>query len=411
MIVLHTSDWHLGRQLFGKKREAEFDAFLNWLLQTLDEQRVDVLLVAGDVFDSSVPGHRAQSQYYRFLCRVAGTHCRHVVVIAGNHDSPSFIDAPKELLHALDVHVIGEARSNPADEVVVLNDPSGAPEAIACAVPYLRDRDLRTVEADESLSDKDDKLRAGVRQHYDSVAEQAVRLRAELGGHIPIIGMGHLFAAGGQVTEGDGVRDLYVGNLGHIHASHFPTQFDYLALGHLHGAQRVGGTEHIRYSGAPLAMGFNESQHNKVVLLVEFSGREMQIQPLNVPIFQPLECVRGDWPDIAARLQHLKQSAKPIWLEVVYDGANVMGDLRDQVEALVADSQLEVLRIRNQRSLAQVQALAGCGEVENLSDLDEYSVFERCLDAHEVPPEQRAELINSYREILREVYEEDPLAQ
>ena len=107
MKILHTSDWHLGRSLYGRKRYEEFSSFLDWLAQTIEEEKVDALLVAGDVFDNSTPSNRAQELYYRFLCRVAASCCRHVVVIAGNHDSPSFLNVPKELLRALNVYVVG----------------------------------------------------------------------------------------------------------------------------------------------------------------------------------------------------------------------------------------------------------------------------------------------------------------
>ena len=96
MKILHTSDWHLGRSLYGKKRYDEFSEFLDWLGKTIEEECIDLLLVAGDIFDTSTPSNRAQKLYYRFLCRVAGSCCRHIVVIAGNHDSPSFLNAPKE---------------------------------------------------------------------------------------------------------------------------------------------------------------------------------------------------------------------------------------------------------------------------------------------------------------------------
>jgi len=120
MKILHTSDWHLGRSLYGKKRYDEFSAFLDWLAETIEEQGIDALLIAGDVFDTSTPSNRAQALYYRFLCRVATSCCRHVVVIAGNHDSPSFLNAPRELLRALDVHVVGATTENLEDEVIVL---------------------------------------------------------------------------------------------------------------------------------------------------------------------------------------------------------------------------------------------------------------------------------------------------
>lgn len=141
MRVLHTSDWHIGRTLYGRKRYEEFESFLTWLAEMIQEKSIVALLVAGDVFDTSTPSNRAQELYYRFLCQVATSSCRHVFVIAGNHDSPSFLNAPKEFLKALDVHVVGSSTESSEDEVLVLCNEKNAPELIVCAVPYLRDRD------------------------------------------------------------------------------------------------------------------------------------------------------------------------------------------------------------------------------------------------------------------------------
>ena len=144
MKIIHTADWHIGRSLYGRKRYGEFEAFLDWLAECIRSQQADALLVAGDVFDNSTPSHRAQELYYRFLCRVSDAGCRHVVITAGNHDSPSFLNAPRELLRYLNVHVVGCATEAPADEVLVLRDAQGKAELVVCAVPYLRDREIRT---------------------------------------------------------------------------------------------------------------------------------------------------------------------------------------------------------------------------------------------------------------------------
>ena len=268
MKILHTSDWHLGRTLYGRKRYEEFEAFLAWLAETIQQNEIDALLVAGDVFDTSAPSNRAQELYYRFLCRIAASSCRHVVVIAGNHDSPSFLNAPRELLKVLDVHVIGSASEVPEDEVLALRNELDAPELIVCAVPYLRDRDIRVSEAGESVEDKERKLIDGIRNHYAVVAALAEQKREELGVDIPIVAMGHLFTAGGQTVDGDGVRELYVGSLAHVTAGIFPACFNYLALGHLHIPQKVSGSETIRYSGSPLPMGFGEAKQWKSVCQV-----------------------------------------------------------------------------------------------------------------------------------------------
>lgn len=434
MKILHTSDWHLGRSLFGRKRDAEFAAFLNWLAETIEQQGIDALLVAGDVFDSSAPSHRAQELYYRFLCRIAGSACRHLVLIAGNHDSPSFLNAPKELLRALDVHVVGAVPEDLEDEVIVLKDPAGAPELIVCATPYLRDRDIRQVEAGETVEDKDRKLLEGIRVHYAKVAELAEAQRQASGGTPPIVGMGHLFTAGGQTIEGDGVRELYVGSLAHVSAGIFPESFDYLALGHLHVPQRVGGSERIRYSGSPLPMGFGEAGQQKSVCVVEFgpnSNREGGLQPhgpaqdaprqtpppaddvsgpaaiatqvrlLEIPVFQRLERIRGDWETISARLAELSTANQSIWLEVAYEGEALMSDLRERLEQAAAGGFLEILRVKNSRVMRNI--LERAHPEETLDDLNPNQVFERCLEARGVGEDQRAELRRSYAEILDQV--------
>jgi len=407
--LLHTSDWHIGRTLYGRKRYEEFEAFLSWLAETIQQNEIDALLVAGDVFDTSAPSNRAQELYYRFLCRVAASSCRHVVVVAGNHDSPSFLNAPKELLKALDVHVVGSSTASPEDEVLVLCNEQDAPELIVCAVPYLRDRDIRVAEAGESVEDKERKLIDGIRTHYAAVAALAEQKREELGADIPIVGTGHLFTAGGQTVDGDGVRELYVGSLAHVTAGIFPACFNYLALGHLHVPQKVNGSETIRYSGSPLPMGFGEARQQKSVCQVEFHSTAASVQLIDVPVFQKLERVKGDWDGISNRILELSATDSQGWLEVIYDGTEVIGDLRERLEAAMSGTQMEILRIKNNRIIDRV--LGQIHEEETLDDLNVNDVFERCLAVHEVPEDQRPELLRAYQETVSSLYEDDVQAE
>ena len=409
MRVLHTSDWHIGRTLYGRKRYEEFEAFLTWLAETIRQNEIDALLVAGDVFDTSAPSNRAQELYYRFLCRVAASSCRHVVVVAGNHDSPSFLNAPKELLKALDVHVVGSSTSSPEDEVLVLRNERDAPELIVCAVPYLRDRDIRVAEAGESVEDKERKLIDGIRTHYAAVAALAEQKREEFGADIPIVGTGHLFTAGGQTVDGDGVRELYVGSLAHVTAGIFPACFNYLALGHLHVPQKVSGSETIRYSGSPLPMGFGEAKQQKSVCQIEFHSTAASVQLIDVPVFQRLERVKGDWDGISNLILELSATDSQGWLEVIYDGTEVIGDLRERLEAAISGTQMEILRIKNNRIIDRV--LGQIHEEETLDDLNVNDVFERCLAVHDVPEEQRPELLRAYQETVSSLYEDDVQAE
>ena len=414
MKILHTSDWHIGRTLYGRKRYEEFDSFLTWLAETIQQNEIDALLVAGDVFDTSAPSNRAQELYYRFLCRVAASSCRHVVVIAGNHDSPSFLNAPRELLKALNVHVVGSSSESLEDEVLVLRSELNAPELIVCAVPYLRDKDIRVAEAGESVEDKERKLLAGIRSHYAEVAAFAEQKREELGVDIPIVAMGHLFTAGGQTIDGDGVRELYVGSLAHVTAGIFPASFDYLALGHLHVPQKVNGLETIRYSGSPLPMGFGEAKQQKSVCLVVFNhekgqGKPPSVQLIDVPVFQKLERVKGDWESISSRMLELSATDFQGWVEVIYEGEEVIGDLRERLETAVSGTGVEILRIKNNRIIDHV--LGQIHEEETLDDLDVNDVFERCLAVHEVPEDQRPELLRAYQETVSSLYEDDVKAE
>jgi exonuclease SbcD len=408
MRILHTADWHLGRTLYHKTRYEEFRQFLDWLLEAVQQHAIDVLIVAGDVFDTTAPSNRAQELYYGFLSLLSKTCCRHVVIIAGNHDSPTFLEAPRKLLKSFDVHVIGNVPDPIEEEVILLRDRNGDPELIVCAVPYLRDRDVRKSEAGESLDAKEKKLREGIESHYAKVAAAAVRLRDSLPARIPIVAMGHLFTAGGATVEGDGVRSLYVGNLAHVESQIFPPCLDYVALGHLHVPQTVGSSETIRYSGSPIPMGFGEAGQKKSVCIVDWRNGTQTIELLEVPLFQRLVQIKGDWPEIEAHLDSLIQTSESMWLEVVYQGSEPMPDLRERVEKRLEGTSLESLRNINFQQHAQTLALEN--PAENLKELDEREVFQRCLIRSKVPEEQWNDLKAAYQEIMTQYHEEDPQA-
>ena len=409
MKVLHTSDWHIGRTLCGRKRYNEFESFLSWLVETIQKERVDVLLIAGDVFDTCAPSNRAQELYYRFLYNAAASSCRHIVIIAGNHDSPSFLNAPKDLLRALNVYVIGAAPENREDEVLALTNDEGSLELIVCAVPYLRDRDIRVSESGESVEVKEKKLIEGIRNHYAEVVAIAEQKRQGLDCEIPVIAMGHLFTAGAQTVEGDGVRELYVGTLAHVVSEIFPDSLNYLALGHLHIPQKVNGSETLRYSGSPLPMGFGEAKQEKSVCLVTFSGIHAEVKLVSVPVFQRLERIKGKWEELSTRILELSTNHSQTWLEVVYEGEEVIGDLRERLEEAVSGSEMEILRVTNNRIIDQV--LKQFQYDETLDDLDVNDVFDRCLSVHNVPEDQRPELRRAYQEAVASFYEKDLRAE
>ena len=322
--ILHTSDWHLGRRLYGRLRYEEFEAFLQWLEDTISTQQVDILIVAGDIFDTMTPSNKAQALYYEFLGKVSKSCCQHVVIVAGNHDSPTFLDAPSNVLKFLNVHVIGTACDDLDDEVLVLGDDNNNPHCIIAAVPYLRDRDVRSSSAGESADSKDANVIKGIRAHYDEVASIAKGQQAELikihQRHIPIIATGHLFAANGKTTDDDGVRELYVGSLGKISADMFDEGFDYVALGHLHVPQRVGGRDSIRYSGSPIAMGFGEARQQKQVLLIQFGAIDNEILELETTSDNAV-------PQLSSTITKVERSVEKTAKKIASQATTYMDDL------------------------------------------------------------------------------------
>jgi exonuclease SbcD len=210
-------------------------------------------------------------------------------------------------------------------------------------------------------------------------------------------------------VDGDGVRELYVGSLARVGADVFPQSIDYVALGHLHVPQAVAGREAVRYSGSPLPMGFGEAGQQEAVLLVELEHGPPKVSPVQVPRFQELARLQGGLQDIFKRIEELKTAGSRAWLELIYDGAEIVADLGAQLEAAVAGSRLEILRIKNARAVERVLTSVESGDT--LEQLDVHEVFNRCMDTFAVPEAQQPELLDTYGRALSALYEEDPRAE
>lgn len=409
MKILHSSDWHLGSSLYGQKRYEEFEAFLKWLAKLIQDEQIDILLVAGDIFDTSTPSNRALGLYYQFLNTVIAIPGLQIIITAGNHDSPSLINAPQQLLKQLHIHVFGSIPESHEDEVVVINDDRGQPSLIVCAVPYLRDRDIRLSEPGESIEDKTRKLENGIHNHYRQVFEIAKAKRDELSVDIPIVAMGHLFVSGGRTVDGDGVRELYVGNLARIRAENLCDGIDYLALGHLHVPQTISGNDTIRYCGSPISLGFGEANQQKEVVIVDFESRVPAIRTIPVPKFLDIRTLNGDISTIEIEIEALLKLDHPVWIEVIFSGTLTASTVQTHLRELTDGTNIVLLRTRPKDS----------GNVEfnpedegtSLKDLSVMDIFQCCLDAKNIPSEDRQEVMHAFSEILHEMNEEDTIAE
>lgn len=398
MRLLHTSDWHLGKRLFDKERYDVFEKFLTWLLGTIRKERVDTLIVAGDIFDTAVPTNKSLRHYYDFLSRLTGSGCRHVVIVSGNHDSPTLLEAPKEILASLGVHVIGGAE-NPENEVIELKDSSGKLEGVVCAVPFLRERDILRLKDDSTLS-RSEEIQLAVENHYKNVVKKAIdKMGAK---RVPLIATGHLFTVGSP--KGEDVNELYIGATGAVPVSIFPSEIDYLALGHIHRAYSIGGDKTRNYCGAPISFTFEEANLEKLVRLVDFEPDEIKVTDIPVPKFDKLVSVQGSQTEITAKLKELIAQDKKILVEVIHtgktDAINLTGEVADQTSG----TKIEVLRIFDETKKAN--CLANDAEEMEIGELTWENVFEKKLKNETFEGEvSEEELWNAYRNAYFQISE------
>lgn len=396
MKILHTSDWHLGRTLYSKKeRQNEHSAFLNWLLTTIKENAIDVLLIAGDVFDTASPSSSSQKMYYDFLVQVRNSECKNVVVVGGNHDSPSFLNAPRDILAALNVSVIGNATENIEDEIISIEDGAKNPVMIVCAVPFLRERDISRFAEKENYADRSKRINESIKKHYETIAKLAEKRKKDSKKNLPIVAMGHLSVVGGKRNEDDGVRETYIGNVEAISSDIFPETFDYVALGHYHIPSVI--KNHIRYCGSPIPMGFGEAGQKKCVYIIDFKD-EKTIQTIEIPNFQRLESIVGDKEFIAERLTELRKENISVWVEIIYKGEAIFPDFSAWINEQTANTNIEVLKLQNRQYLNNV--LTTDDTINSLEELNVFDVFDTLLAKSTLPEAQKNELKATYKEVV-----------
>ena len=404
MKFIHTSDWHLGQSFMNKSREREHRAFLTWLLEQIASQSVDALIVAGDIFDSATPPSYARTLYFDFITALKQAGCPQVIIVGGNHDSVAVLNEAKELLKFLNITVIGGAEEELDNEVCLIRNTKQEPVGVVCAVPYLRDRNVRKSVAGESVEQKQQALRQGISGHYSAVYEKA-KVSSQKYNDLPIIATGHLTTAGSDLTEG--VRKLYVGTLEHYDCSDFPS-FDYIALGHLHKKQIMGKNNQIRYCGSPIPLSFMEANFDRTVNLVEVDyGKTPTVTELVVPTTQKLKTIEGSLEEVMTKIADLKfddlAEDEKIWLEVVIKSTGLDGDLTEKLNTVTEDKPLELLRIK--RKLQVKESETSQTQKVQLHQMNPEEVFEIRLASEELDEDKKAQLSTLFQQVYSSVQE------
>ena len=419
MLILHTSDWHLGSEMEGRRRIDESAALLHHLIKTIQRENVNTLLVSGDVFDSHAPSNQATRQYYDFLKELH--QCKsieNVVIIAGNHDSPSYLEAPAGLLELLNIHVIGTINENELEREVVPLKEDGNIKAVVCAVPYLISPGL----PGKTQAEQDAAYEQFVVNHYRRVVDLAKTKYPD----VPLIAMGHFFAVGGKGSDDTVLR----GNLHSIHVEALPLgDIQYFALGHLHKPQIVNGLQHVRYAGSLMKMSFAECEKEKEFVLWETDQPDVfRTQPItvqDVPEISEMALLEGDVEKLEKDLLELKSkrlqqnSDKPLWIAINNTGA-FYPDLKNHLTTLLGDdSPLDIVVCKNQALNPQLAHFAKSGR--KLQEMTPEKLFDEFLEGQSRPTEENGEPLISaddrqwYKlkllEALRACEEDDQNAQ
>ena len=418
MKILHTSDWHLDCRLYDRRRSDEHQAFLNWLCQTVIDREIDVLIVSGDVYDNRTPTLESQLMYNQFLVQLykdslsGKSRCRQVIITAGNHDSAAFLETSKQILQFFNITVVAKE-----PELVVVppagnGEPNDLPALIA-AIPFLSDMELRKSVDGENAAERTSHLMEGIRDVYQSFAQQAEEKKQELlqnSPFVPVIATGHLFTQGASSLGADGgERDIYVGTLEKFPAGDFPDAFDYIALGHLHVPQAVGGQERIQYSGSPIPVGFGEAKQTKRVVEVEWTADGKQaVTSIEVPCYQKLVQISEKEKSVieqkvAQLISDCQQNEKDVWLEIIYRGSEAPGMFNQKLENLLANSKVALLAFKWDRT--RDAGISRQFKGETLRSLNPVDVFQRTLISQKVPEKEREDLLIMYKIILEQVNE------
>jgi exonuclease SbcD len=366
MKILHTADWHLGQLFHEFDRSFEHEQFLNWLLETISQEEIEVLLVSGDVFDISNPAAASIRMFYSFLQKATATNPQlQIVITAGNHDSASRLEAPKPLLESSKIHIVGTVEKNADGSInyeklsIPLRNKSGEIQTWCLAIPFLRMGDYPMVDKAEN----------------------------------PYV---------------EGVAALYQNAFAFANSKKTAQQ-TIIAMGHLHTqqAQRIGGTEHIRYSGSPLPMSFSERHYKHQVVIFQLQDEISNLKTVEIPVTLPLLQIPvkpAPLEEVLAELHQLKEkdNDEPApYLEVQVLLAEPEPGLRHKIETALVGKNIKLARIqphypkKNARSSDTISK-------ELLTELQPVDVFIRSYQSKynsEVP----AHLMALFQQTLNEV--------
>jgi exonuclease SbcD len=402
MKILVTADWHIGKRLHNEDLTEDMNLFFEWLLEQIKLNDVKYLLVAGDIFDNNNPSNESTRIYYAFLRKLSALNCK-AIITAGNHDSPSFIDVPKDLLSEFDISVFGIFPGvDRLDEIFVpLKNDSGEVVAVVAAIPFLQDRFVRQVGEGEGAREIAEKIKQGMKSLFAQIGA-ALHVSYPV---IPKIGMAHLHAQGAQISEAE--REIQIGNQEGISANDLD-QFDYLALGHIHTGQTVLKGK-IQYASSPISLGFSENRYQHKVVMLEIENNQIKESEIPVIKNRSLYQLKGTMTEVEEHVKLLKNKYKlQMLLDVLIEEDNYDPRVNDKLneikENLAVKNEIKIINTRihfKDKTATRFSSKFDTNELNNLNPID---VFKSRINGRS--EEEQTKLIELFSAILADTTQE-----
>lgn len=397
--ILHTADWHIGKRLYKKSLDEDIVLFFEWMVSVIKEEGIDVLVVAGDIFDSANPSHASRKVYYDVLHKLIETKVR-VIITSGNHDSPTNLSASSDILKMLDIHVVGGVGESPEDEIIFYKKENE--RVVFAAVPFLRDKDLRREDQLDDPNSRIEQIRQGIVDHYTSLRDY---ISSKYHGNFTTVGIGHLYLQSASTSDSE--RDIQLGNQAGIKSTQLSDLFDYAALGHIHRPQSFDEGK-IRYSGSPVVLSFSEREDQKQVVLVEVEKGKLKTTVIPIPSFRKMKKISGDFDTVRTKLQQGFSLSTPLQsyveVEVVEKEHSIaliqeINDFLDQQD----NSNFTILkeRISFENSPRSLSQQIGATQINDLKPIE---VLNKKLEYETYPDKVKEEIKDAFNQILEEAY-------
>lgn len=398
MKILHTSDWHIGKQLLKNDLSEDLELFFTWLIAYIKSENINVLLVSGDIFDQANPSQAAYKQYYDLLKNLINLDCK-IILTGGNHDSATVLNAPAELLKAFDISVIGGATDEVGDMFVTVEKDNQ--KLVVAAIPFLKDRDIRKSAAGESYATKIEQIKSGLRTYFSNVNEYYSQHHADQ----VFILMGHLYVQGSETSESE--RDIQIGNQAGVEANMFGEIPHYVALGHIHKPQVVSEAQNIHYCGSPIPLSFSEKEDCKQINVITVENNKIaQVAIVPIPKQRNLVTFEGSLQEVEDKLNaYSEETALTSLAEIIVNEESESLERRQAFDALTnsqPNANIEIVKSR----LIFKNLIRGASDAfavgTDVADVTPMQMFEKKLELQS-DMENTAELKNAFREILEEL--------